>query len=59
MANAHPGTEVQVRKREEELRLEKNVRVSPALLAFGLADKVEEQDHHLESLAFAELVGLQ
>lgn len=46
-----------VRKWEEELRLGKNVRVSPALLAFRLADKVEEQDHHLESVAFAELVG--
>lgn len=35
------------RRKLEELRLEKDVRLSSTLLASGLADKVEEQDTKL------------
>lgn len=49
-ADVQLGAEAQVRKEEEELRLEKNMRVSPALLPLVLADKVGELDNHLEAL---------
>lgn len=40
-----------VRKLEEELRIEKDVLGSSALLASGLADKVGEQDNKLETFS--------
>lgn len=51
--------EAQVRKLEEELRLEKDVWVPTTLLASGLEVKVREQDNKLETLTccFAKLGG--
>lgn len=47
--DAQTEAEAQVKKLEEELRLEKNVWFSTILLASGLADKVGEQNKKLET----------
>ena len=49
--DAQLEAEARVRQLEEELKLEKNVQVSTALPALGLADKMREQDCKLEILA--------
>lgn len=57
--DAQLKAEVWVRKLEEELKLEKDMGVSSALLASGLEDKLREQDDKLESSAccFARIGG--
>lgn len=50
-------SKIQVRKLEEELRVEKDVWLPTTLLALGQSQKVEEQDNKLETVVchFAKL----
>ena len=56
-SDAELESKTQVRKLEEELRLEKDVWLSAMLLASGQSRKVEEQDNKLETVVchFAKL----